>query len=98
MAVTPDGPTGPRGVFKPGALLAAKLSGLPVVPIAVHASPAWMARSWDRFVVPRPFAKVRIEYLPPRQIPRDANRRELERIAAEMASDLHRAGSTASET
>ncbi len=69
VAFTPDGPRGPRRVFKDGALLAAQRGGAPV--IAVHAGTprAWRLGSWDRMLVPRPFARVRIAYGLPVEIP-----------------------------
>jgi lysophospholipid acyltransferase (LPLAT)-like uncharacterized protein len=57
--ITPDGPTGPRYVFKPGALLLAQLSGRPLLPMAYAASRAW-SFGWDRFVLPRPFTRIAI--------------------------------------
>ncbi len=89
LAITPDGPRGPRGVFKPGALAAAQMTGLPVVPLAVAASRAWRFDSWDRFMVPRPFSRVRVGYLPPRTVPREATRNDLEKMADEIASELN---------
>jgi lysophospholipid acyltransferase (LPLAT)-like uncharacterized protein len=57
-AITPDGPRGPRFVLKPGALFTAQITGKPVVPIAYAAKPARLLRTWDKFVIPMPFAKV----------------------------------------
>jgi lysophospholipid acyltransferase (LPLAT)-like uncharacterized protein len=57
--ITPDGPTGPRYVFKPGALLLAQLSGRPLLPMAYAASRAWFF-GWDNFVLPRPFTRIAI--------------------------------------
>ncbi len=71
LALTPDGPRGPRERMKPGALLAAQLSGSAVLPTASAARPAWWFEGWDRFLVPRPFAKVRVVYGPPIAVPRD---------------------------
>jgi lysophospholipid acyltransferase (LPLAT)-like uncharacterized protein len=88
VAITPDGPRGPRGVFKPGALAAAQMTGLPVIPLAVGSSSGWRLGSWDGFLVPKPFSTVRIGYLPPRLVPRDASRAELERLADEIGADL----------
>ena len=88
LAITPDGPRGPRGVFKPGALLAAQLTGLPVVPLAVGASRGWRFKSWDGFLVPEPLSTIVVEYLPPRYVPRDASRDDLERVAVELGAEL----------
>ena len=61
-AVTPDGPRGPARVFAPGAVIAAQRTGVPIIPIRVSASRAWRLRSWDRFLIPKPFARVDIHY------------------------------------
>lgn len=84
LAVTPDGPRGPRQVLKPGALLAAQLSGAPVIPAAGGASRGWWFGSWDRFLVPKPFSRVRLAYGEPVEVPRGAGEAELERIAREV--------------
>ena len=88
LAITPDGPRGPRAIFKPGALAAAQMTGLPVIPLAVGSSSGWRLGSWDGFLVPKPLSTVRIGYLPPRFVPRDASRVELERLAGEIGADL----------
>lgn len=92
LAVTPDGPRGPRGDFKPGALVVAQLTGLPVIPLGVGASAAWRMRSWDAFLVPKPFSTVRVEYLPPRFVPRDAPREELGAMAVRIGYELDELG------
>lgn len=92
LGVTPDGPKGPRGVFKPGALSAARIAGLPVVPISVRASSGWRFRSWDGFLVPRPLARITIEYHEPRHVPADADRDTLARMAEEIADVLNAGG------
>jgi lysophospholipid acyltransferase (LPLAT)-like uncharacterized protein len=58
---TVDGPRGPRGTIQPGAAALAASTGVPLVWGAVEA-PGWRARSWDRFLVPWPFARVRVTY------------------------------------
>jgi lysophospholipid acyltransferase (LPLAT)-like uncharacterized protein len=88
LAITPDGPRGPRGVFKPGALMAAQMTGLPVIPLAVGSSSGWRLRSWDGFLVPRPFARLRIGYLAPRFVPRDASRADIDALAAQIGAEL----------
>jgi hypothetical protein len=62
VAFTPDGPIGPRRVAKAGAAAAAQRAGVPMVPIRAEVSRAWRFRSWDRFVLPKPFARIRIRY------------------------------------
>jgi len=89
LAVTPDGPTGPRRVFKPGALAAARMARLPVIPISVSTSGGWHLRSWDGFVVPRPFSTITMQYHAPWHVGRDADRRALQRMASEIGSLLN---------
>ena len=62
VAITPDGPRGPRHVFSPGAVIVAQRTSRPIIAIAATASRAWRLRSWDRHVVPKPFASVTIRY------------------------------------
>ena len=88
LAFTPDGPRGPRHVFKWGALTAAQLSGAPVVPLAVGADRAWYLNSWDRFMIPKPFTSLRIRYGRPRWVPRDSSEEEIKRIAADLEEEL----------
>lgn len=60
--ITPDGPRGPRCRAKKGAAQVAALTGCPVVPLLVSLDSCWQLRSWDRFVVPKPFAAIGIRY------------------------------------
>jgi len=75
-AVTPDGPRGPAHVFAPGAAIASQRTGAPLLPVRASASRAWRLKSWDRFLVPKPFALVRVMYGPLTAVdaasPRDA--------------------------
>ena len=61
-AVTPDGPRGPAHVFAPGAAIAAQRTGVPIIPVRVSATRAWRLKSWDRFLIPKPFARVDVHY------------------------------------
>lgn len=79
-AFTPDGPRGPAGVIKPGVVAASQHAGAAIVPVGVAASRVWRLESWDRFVVPRPYARVRIVYGEPLRVaPGPAGRREARR-------------------
>lgn len=90
LGFTPDGPKGPRHEFKRGALVAAQLTGLPLVTIGVGADRAWYLKSWDRFMIPKPFSRLRIRYGVPRHVPRDASADTLEEIARELEEELKR--------
>ena len=58
VAVTPDGPRGPAESFAPGALIAAQRSGAPIVLLRAVVDRAWRLKSWDRFIIPKPFARL----------------------------------------
>jgi hypothetical protein len=62
LAITPDGPRGPAKSFAPGALMVAQRSGAPVIGALATASSAWRLKSWDRFLIPKPFARVSVTY------------------------------------
>jgi lysophospholipid acyltransferase (LPLAT)-like uncharacterized protein len=78
LAVTPDGPRGPAERVKPGLAWLAAHTGWPVVPVASAARPVWMLRSWDRFRVPRPFARVVVAYGAPLHVAPASTREELD--------------------
>lgn len=58
IAVAPDGPKGPARVAQPGVLYLAMKSGCPVIPAGISSSSAWFINSWDRFLIPKPGARV----------------------------------------
>jgi lysophospholipid acyltransferase (LPLAT)-like uncharacterized protein len=69
VLVTPDGPRGPVYQASQGVVFLAQKSGAPVVPIHMEYSSCWRLKSWDRFVVPRPFATLRAIFGAPLQVP-----------------------------
>ena len=90
--ITPDGPKGPRFKFKPGGILLAQISGRPLLPMAYAASRAWLV-SWDKFVIPWPFARIAIAVGAPRSVPRSFAANDPEAMAAlqaELEAELHR--------
>jgi lysophospholipid acyltransferase (LPLAT)-like uncharacterized protein len=87
--ITPDGPKGPRFKFKPGAILLARMSGRPILPMAYAASRAWLVK-WDKFVIPMPLARVAIALGPPRYVPRSTDGAALEVLQGEMERELWR--------
>jgi lysophospholipid acyltransferase (LPLAT)-like uncharacterized protein len=60
VVITPDGPRGPAYELGPGIIFLAQKTGAAVLPINMEYSRCWRIKSWDRFVVPRPFSKVRL--------------------------------------
>jgi lysophospholipid acyltransferase (LPLAT)-like uncharacterized protein len=62
VAVTPDGPRGPARKFASGALVASQRTGAPIVAIGVSARRTWRLKSWDRFMIPKPFTRIDVVY------------------------------------
>lgn len=62
VAFTPDGPRGPRRELKQGVVAAAQRAAVRILPIHAEADRAWRFASWDRFMLPKPFARVRVVY------------------------------------
>jgi lysophospholipid acyltransferase (LPLAT)-like uncharacterized protein len=86
-SITPDGPKGPRFVFKPGAILLSQMSQRPILPLSYAASRAWLI-AWDKFVIPWPFSRIVIAVGAPRQVPRTLQPAALESLQKELAADL----------
>ena len=88
-AITPDGPRGPRFKLKPGAIFAAQISRKAVVPIAVASKPAWMLKTWDKFIVTPPFARIVIAIGEPFYPARRLDDAEMEAAQRELERRLH---------
>jgi lysophospholipid acyltransferase (LPLAT)-like uncharacterized protein len=69
VAFTPDGPRGPRRELKPGVVAAAQRGEGVIVPIHARADRAWRLDSWDRFLIPKPGARVTVTYGRPFEVP-----------------------------
>ncbi len=89
VGFTLDGPRGPRRVAKPGIAVIAGRSHTSVVPCALVASRSWRLRSWDRFVVPKPFAKIVCVCAPPIPPPSDDQPQIVESYRAKVESALN---------
>ena len=86
--ITPDGPKGPRFEFKAGALFVAQISEVPVVPLAFAARPAKVFKTWDKFVLPSPFARIVIAVGEPTMIPRGLDAEQITAMQAEMSQRM----------
>jgi lysophospholipid acyltransferase (LPLAT)-like uncharacterized protein len=74
-----DGPKGPFGVVKPGLLRIAQASGMAILPTITSSQRKWTFRSWDRFMVPKPFSRVIIRFGEPIYIAADFDEDEFEK-------------------
>ena len=71
VAITPDGPRGPRYQIHDGIIALAQLTGLPVIPVSVFIRPKIQLRSWDKFQIPLPFARCDIHVGVAMTVPRE---------------------------
>ncbi|HEX2255023.1 MAG TPA: lysophospholipid acyltransferase family protein [Thermoanaerobaculia bacterium] len=85
-----DGPKGPPHRAKPGTVLAAGMAGAPLVPLAFAADRAWRLGSWDRLVIPKPFARVAVAVGEPQEVPRRLAGEALEARLAALDQALER--------
>jgi hypothetical protein len=89
VLVIPDGPRGPAGECKPGVVALAELAAAPVLPLGLGADRFWRLRSWDRMLVPKPFARVRVEVGDERRLARLGDD-ERERVRRQLEVELDR--------
>jgi len=73
-----DGPLGPAGVVKAGAIAIAHIADAVIVPVVIVADRAWYLHSWDRFMIPKPFARVTIKFFPKIVLPPVLDKAEYE--------------------
>jgi hypothetical protein len=91
VAFTIDGPRGPRYVAKPGPVMLARKTGLPIVVFHCGLESAWtLEKSWDLLQVPHPFSRGVVAIGPPIHVPVDADREQVEAKHAEMQAALER--------
>ena len=91
LAITPDGPRGPRYVVQHGVMSLAQLTGQPIVPFGFHARRKIQLKSWDRFQIPLPFTRCDLQVGPALHVPReatDAQREELRLQLEQMLKNL----------
>ena len=86
LALTPDGPRGPRREMAMGPIYLASLLKIPVVPVGVGIDRPYRLKTWDQFAIPRPFSRVRMIFGPKIQIPPKAGREKLEACRASVQS------------
>ncbi len=88
LAITPDGPRGPRYVMQPGVLSLAQITGLPIVPVSYSLSWRIQLKSWDGFLVPLPFARWETVFGSPIWVPREASETEREQLRKQLEDAL----------
>ena len=90
LAITPDGPRGPRRVVQPGIVYVASRAGMKIVPVGVGYRSAWRAGSWDRFAVPKPFSRACCVVDRAIEVPSSAKAADLEDYRLQVQSEMDR--------
>jgi lysophospholipid acyltransferase (LPLAT)-like uncharacterized protein len=88
VVTTPDGPRGPAFEFKSGVVLMARIAGAKLVPVGYAANRAWVLSTWDRFMIPKPFARIVITIGAPIDPPRGASMEEIEAARDEIQAAM----------
>jgi lysophospholipid acyltransferase (LPLAT)-like uncharacterized protein len=88
---TADGPLGPIYRTKMGPIKLAKMTGAPIGAFHLEPEHAWTIRSWDRFLVPRPFTRIVVSWGPWTRVPADLPAEEFEHKREELNAAIERA-------
>jgi lysophospholipid acyltransferase (LPLAT)-like uncharacterized protein len=88
LAVTPDGPRGPRHVVQDGVMALAQVTGLPIVPYSCRLGWKIQVKSWDRFQIPLPFSRCEMIFGEPIHVPREATDAERARLREQLQAVL----------
>lgn len=89
LAFTPDGPRGPSRQVQPGALFIAQKSGCPIIPAGVAAYPCTLLPTWDRYMVPLPFARGAFIFGEPVEIPEGISEQQFEQLRQKVEQAIN---------
>ena len=97
VAFTIDGPRGPKYVAKPGPVLLARSTGLPMAAFYVALSDAWVLKTWDAFMIPKPFSKALVRVSTKMRVPEKADDAEIREWHSKLQEALERVTKFAEE-
>ncbi len=95
LAITPDGPKGPRFIAQSGAILLGQKTQYPIIPVMICLPKYWELPSWDRFCIPKPFSKARIFYGDPIMVPPRLEKSDVEEYRVSLERALVKLGNEA---
>jgi len=90
VAFTIDGPRGPKYVAKPGPVGLSKVTGIPMAAFYVALSDAWVLKTWDDFMIPKPFARALVRLSRKAVVPADADDSQLADYQSQLQASLER--------
>ena len=88
LAITPDGPRGPRYKVQSGIISLSQVTGLPILPFCYNLTWKVPLNSWDRFQMPLPFSLCELRTLKPMRVPRNADDAAREQYRLELEQQL----------
>lgn len=88
LALTPDGPRGPKYKVQGGVISLGQLTGNSIVPVSLNYSSKWTLNSWDAFQIPKPFSKCQVCFGKPIQVARDASPEDREALIQQLEGQL----------
>jgi lysophospholipid acyltransferase (LPLAT)-like uncharacterized protein len=91
VGIFADGPRGPARAAKPGPVLLAARAGVPLLPVMWGADRCWVLNSWDRYLIPKPFARIAIRIGKPIHVPRSTRREDLEAYRERFEDEMNTA-------
>ena len=83
-----DGPRGPKAVIKAGLIRLAQLSKAAIIPVYISVDRAWVTRSWDRFLIPKPFSRVLVRFGKPIDVPEQMDSEAFESLRREVEKKM----------
>ncbi len=91
IAITPDGPRGPRYSLGPGVILLAQTTGTPIIPMHASFSRAIRMKTWDGFIIPLPFSTISVTVADRINIPKNLSEAEFEQARKNLEDTLKNA-------
>jgi hypothetical protein len=88
LALTPDGPRGPRYNVREGVIVLAQITGLPIIPLGNRTHWKWTANSWDKFQIPLPFSKCEVIFGEPIRVPREVSDEQREQLRQRLEKTM----------
>ncbi len=89
VAITPDGPRGPRYVVQEGIVSLAQITGLPIIPVSYNLGWKIRVKSWDQFQIPIPFSRCEMIFEKPIRVPRESGEVERENFRLQLERTLN---------
>jgi len=93
-----DGPQGPERVVKAGLIRMSQLSGVPIFPVYISVDRAWTARSWDHFLIPKPFSRILVHWGDPIFMPAEMNEETFESLRLHVEERMIKGHSECDQT